>query len=202
MLGSSERNEKFGYSSNLTTNGILVDDYAVEQIKKYCGGVAVSIYDHTEKYWRRAIALLSEAKIKLNLHFIISDKNSIEKLRIYYQEFVQEKNIVDYAVILPFMNVGFGAKNPKTINYPSLTEFLDEVYRDGHIAFGANFYSFLQKNNDKYNLSLYPLEIFSKYLVLNDKMEVFNNSFSRKIVPFNHQDGCALGFARTDFSLE
>ena len=39
----------------------------------------------------------------------------------------------------------------------------------------------------------------SKYLVMDDRMEVSNNSFEKKPVNFVQGVGCELGMARTEF---
>ena len=190
-----------GIVPNITTNGILIDEKNTALIKKFCGGAAVSVYNHTTKHWKRAVSMLSEAKIKLNLHIIVSDKKSVASLRKLYTEFVRDNNMVEYLVLLPYMNVGLAANNPKQIDFDGLSKFLDEVYSEGRLAFGANFYPYLKDNKEKYNVGIYPPEIFSKYLVLNDDMEVFNNSFSRTKVPFNHETGCELGHSRVSFEI-
>jgi len=74
------------------------------------------------------------------------------------------------------MNVGFAAKNPKNIDYAYLEQWLDEVHSFANIAFGANFYKFL-KPLKKWNVSLYPPEILSKYLVCDEAMRLYKSSF-------------------------
>ena len=78
-------------------------------------------------------------------------------------------------------------------------KFVDSVYKDGRIAFGANFYNFLCKNQKKYKVSLYSPEIVSKYLILDDRMGVYNNSFEKVSVNFNPSTGCEIGKVRTEF---
>ena len=186
-----------GIIPNLTTHGIFVNDRTIGNIVKYVGGVAVSLHPHLEKVWRRAIGVLSDAKVKLNVHYIVSDAESVAELSRFYDEL---KDRVDYFVILPLMNVGLAKNNPKRVDFAALETFMDGRFSEGKLACGANLYPWLKKVGYKYNISLHPPEIFSKYLLLNDSLDLFNNSFERKPVPFNHADGCALGFARTDFS--
>lgn len=183
---------------NYTTNGMFVNAKHIDNTIKYCGGVAVTLHLHLEKFWRRALKRFAEAKVKLNVHVIISDKESIDFTKKLYKEYV-DTGMVDYFVLLPYMPYGHALNNPKAIDYAYFEQWLDTIYKEGKVAFGANFYNFIRKNAAKYNVSLYPPEIMSKYIVMDDKMQVSNNSFEKRSVNFNHETGCELGMARTEF---
>ena len=190
---------------NYTTNGVLINEANIEKTLKHCGGVAVTLHPHLEKHWRKALAQLAEAKIKLNVHIIISDEASIKYTEQLYKEYVNTE-LVDYFVLLPYMPVGFGANAPKSINYQALETWVDTVNKDGRLAFGANFYNFLVKHKEKYNVSIYSPEIFSKYVILDDKMfideenmVIYNNSFEKTPIKFNLKNGCEIGKTRTEF---
>jgi hypothetical protein len=167
-----------GIVPNYTTNGVLFDQSVIELTKKFCGGIAVTMHPHLEAHWRPAIELAIANGIKTNIHYIVSDEASVEKLKALYQEY---NGRIDYFVLLPHMNVGFATKNPKTIAYEEMEKWLDAVNSFANVAFGANFYKFL-KPLKKWDISLYPPEILSKYLVMNDKMLLCNNSFEMKPV--------------------
>ena len=83
------------------------------------------------------------------------------------------------------MNVGFAAANPKTVAYDKVEEWLDQVNGFANIAFGANFYKFLNRLK-KWDVSLYPPEILSKYLVMDDDMRLYTNSFEMKPANLQH----------------
>jgi len=183
---------------NYTTNGMFVTDKVVSNTRDYCGGVAVTLHPHLEKHWRKALAKFAEANLKVNIHVIISDQASIDMTERLYTEYC-DSGMVDYFVLLPYMNYGHAKDKPKSIDYVAFTKWVDSIYAEGKLAFGANFYNFLRHNSAKYKVSLYPPEIFSKYLVMDDKMQVSNNSFDKKSVNFNHTTGCELGMARTEF---
>jgi MoaA/NifB/PqqE/SkfB family radical SAM enzyme len=168
-----------GIVPNFTTNGVLVSDKIIPKIKELCGGVAITYHEHLEKFFFRGLDILIKHGIKTNIHFIISDKKSIALFADLYEQY-QSK--IDYFVLLPYMNVGFAADNPKTIDYDYLEKVLDDIYTNGDIAFGANFYEFLKERGQKYDVSLYPPEIMSKYLIMNDDMKIYNNSFDCKEV--------------------
>lgn len=168
---------------NYTTNGMYLDDKIIEGTKKYSGGVALSTHPHLEKTWRRATTIFAEAGIKTNLHTIISDKLSIDRFMEQYKTF---NAIVDKFVLLPYR--AFGRAIKKEIDYDYLTNALlslkkeDEKEFDIKVAFGAHFYDYLNKINNMFNVSMYPPEIFSKYLLLNDTMDLFTDSFTMRPV--------------------
>ncbi len=183
---------------NYTTNGMFVNDKNIELTKEIAGGVAVTLHPHLEKFWRRALARFAESGVKLNIHTIISDKKSIDETAELYKEYVGS-GMVDYFVLLPYMPYGHAKNHPKTIAYDYFYDWLKGIYKESKVAFGANFYNFIVKHAKEFKVSVYPPEIFSKYLVLNDKMQVSNNSFERKNVGWVHGVGCTLGMARTEF---
>jgi hypothetical protein len=165
---------------NYTTNGVLFDENVVNKTREHCGGVAITLHPHLEDDWRKALDLAIKCKLKVNIHFIVSDEDSVDRLITLYNEY---NGKIDYFVLLPYMNVGFAAKNPKTIAYDKLAAWLDSVQNYANIAFGANFYKFLNTNK-RWDVSLYPPEILSKYLVLDDNMNLYNNSFEMKLVRY------------------
>ena len=194
-----EAGVELGIVPNYTTNGMLVSDETVSRTKELGNACAITLHEHMEPFWRRALNKFVKSGAKLNVHSIISDTTSILKFEQQYNEF---KDDVDYFVLLPYMNVGHAAKHPKKIDFETLERVVDKIYLEGKLAFGANFYSWLEKHNDKFNLNLYPPEIFSKYVVLDqDVPQFYNNSFEMKPVPFSHENGCELGHARTDFNI-
>lgn len=190
--------KRLGIVPNYTTNGMFINDKNIELTIKHCGGVAVTLHTHLEKFWRRALNRLTEAKVRTNVHIIISDKASVDFLEKLYDEYVTN-GTVEYFVLLPYMNYGHAKSHPKKIDFVALEKFIDKVYKDGRLAFGANFYNFLLKHKKKYNVSLYSPEIVSKYLILDDKMGVYNNSFDKVPVNYDPITGCEVGKVRTHF---
>jgi hypothetical protein len=161
---------------NYTTNGVLFDQQAAELTKAHCGGVAITAHPHLEKAWRKAVDIAVANHLRVNIHFVISDAASVEKLKALYQEY---KTKIDYIVLLPYMNVGYAAKNPKTIAYTELATWLDTLKKP-NIAFGAHFYEFV-KRNPQWPIDIYPPEILSKYLVLDEPITLHDSSFSPEV---------------------
>jgi organic radical activating enzyme len=152
---------------NYTTNGMHLTKEIIDATKKYCGGVAISTHPHLEKYWMRAVVKFYQTKI--NLHHIISDKESIDSFLSIWERY---HRIVDYIVLLPY--IAQGRADKKEIDYNYLEDVLDNMPRE-QIAFGAYFYDFL-KDKTKYDISLYEPELLSKYLDCKD-MKIYKSSF-------------------------
>jgi sulfatase maturation enzyme AslB (radical SAM superfamily) len=193
---------ELGIVANYTTNGVLVNKRVAELTKAHCGGVAITLHPHLEVFWRRAISIFRNANVKINVHTIISDKNSIDYTKRLYNELLDD---VDYFVLLPFMNYGHAKTSSTTIDYKYFLSWVDTIHNDGKIAFGANFYNLLKENN-QYNVSLYPPEIMSKYIIFDEEMytnegkiTIYNNSFDKKAISFSFTNGCELGTHRKEF---
>jgi sulfatase maturation enzyme AslB (radical SAM superfamily) len=154
---------------NYTTNGMGLTEEIIDATKEYCGGVAISCHEHLGSHWRNAIQRLHD-KVQTNLHIIISDKYSIDRLRLIYESY---QHVIKYFVLLPYEATGRAA--PKDIEYDYLTQYLSSLPNLENIAFGANFYKYLCTSNFK--LSLYEPEIFSKYLDCKD-MKLYKSSFN------------------------
>jgi organic radical activating enzyme len=171
---------------NYTTNGMWsYKDESVDELlditEKNCGGVAVSCHPHLEQYWIRAAKLLSQRKVKLNFHIIISDKDSID----YFMDiFDLWKDKVDYFVLLPY---GIqGRAKPKEIDWEYLVSvFPKNIKENKKIAFGANFYPYLLRKDLDINVSLYEPELFSKFISLEGNGKLYKSSFSDKVIQEN-----------------
>lgn len=178
---------ELGIVPNYTTNGVLVRDETVLKTKEHCGGVAVTCHPHMEVFWRRALERLTRGNILVNTHHIISDRESIDAFSSIYSEW---KEKIEYFVLLPYMNVGLAALNPKQIDYAHLEQVLDQIHGDGKLAFGANFHQWLL-GMGKYEVSMYPPERFSKYAMMDKEgiPSIYNNSFEMAPVGFSWEHG-------------
>jgi hypothetical protein len=176
--------EEFDITPNYTTNGMWIKNYQefidnlLTSTKKYCGGVAISCHPHLRDYWRPAVQLLLDNKIKLNFHIIISDKQSIDYFSNIFEEY---KDKIDYFVLLPYSAIG--RAKPKEIDWDYLVEKIDK--KSNKIAFGANFYPYLLKGDLKMNISLYQPELMSKFISLEGNGKMFKSSFSKEVIKEN-----------------
>jgi MoaA/NifB/PqqE/SkfB family radical SAM enzyme len=157
---------------NYTTNGMHFTPKVIAATLKYSGGVAITCHPHLEAHWHKALKLAIKEGIKTNVHLVISTKDTIDKIGQLQDQYGTG---IDYFVLLPHMNVGFASKNPQKIDYAYLEEYLDKR-KLKNVAFGANFYEFLCKTK-KWDVSLYPPEILSKYLIMDENMFLFKSSF-------------------------
>lgn len=164
---------KLGIVPNYTTNGMWVDKISnrgiIAATKLYCGGVAISCHEHLTEYWEKAADIYNSHSIKLNFHFIISDKESIDRFMEIYNEWYY---IVDYFVLLP--HTAQGRAIEKYIDWEYLINRLPES--TDKIAFGAGFYSYLLQKNHPIQVSLYEPESMSKYLDM-ENMKLYPSSF-------------------------
>jgi organic radical activating enzyme len=151
---------KRGIIPNYTTNGQFVgtskEKEILETTKKYCGGVAISTHAHL--YWQGAIRPLKKTGVKVNLHVIISDKESVDRFLNIYKHW---KGTIDHFVLLPFEKMGRASNSKTKIAFKYLADSLKGTEED--IAFGAKFYNFLVKNK-KFKVSLYEPESMSSYI--------------------------------------
>lgn len=154
--------------TNYTTNGSNLTEEILAITKECCGGVAISCHEHLD--WKSAVEACKNLGIVINLHIIISDKHSIDWFKNIYNQYEQ---VVDYFVLLPY--IAMGRANKKEIEFDYLKVVLSDV-KMHKIAFGQGFYSFL-KDLNLWDISLYPPEIFSKYLNLKD-MTLYKSSFN------------------------
>jgi len=163
---------------NYTTNGIGLTKEVLEATAKYSGWVAITAHPHLEKYWTEAIEKLYKYNIKINIHIVISDKYSINRFLKIYEKYHEK---IDYFVLLPLIEM-WRAKNVPKIEYDYLKDIIIKYMNKDKIAFGANFYPYVKKDND-FNLSLYEPEILSKYIDMKDnKIKIYPSSFNLKLL--------------------
>lgn len=172
-----ELTKEYGISPNFTTNGTNVVNWSCNKLEKVAslvGGVAVSMHGHLKEIPLKAVRILNAFNIPTNTHHIISNAVSIDK-------FVSLCEVLDpyieYFVLLPYTNTGRAAKNPRDLDWEYFVEKFPFEYRS-KIAFGANFYPYLQRRDLDISVSLYEPEILSKYVDLADNGYMYSSSFS------------------------
>jgi organic radical activating enzyme len=177
--------EEFDICPNYTTNGQWIDEHLdhkeklLQTTKNYCGGVAVSCHPHLEMQWGEAAHAYNQFGVRLNFHNIISDKASIDK---FIEIFNEWKSKVEYFVLLPHMAVG--RAEHIDLDWDYFVKVFPKENTD-QIAFGANFYPYLQRKDLDIKVSLYEPEIMSKYVSLEGNGVMYPSSFSDKILKTN-----------------
>jgi len=158
---------------NYTSNWIWLTPEIIEATKLYCWGVAITCHPHLAEHWTEWVELLAKNWIRVNLHILISDKRSIDRMVKIYNKF---KDKVDYLVLLPLMEM-WRQKQEVKVDYPHL----QSVYKNldmSKIAFWANFYPYVK--DDNLDISLYEPEIMSKYIDLKWEWAIYKSSFAEK----------------------
>ena len=172
-----------GVVPNYTTNGITLSKFLMsdleglycakllEYTEKYCGGVAVSCNKFLEKEWKGAVTALKNIDININLHYIISDKKSVDDFMEIYEEYNKD---VLYFVLLPMMPAGRSKKGVEQGTWEYLESKINGLEK---IAFGAHFVDYLK--NSKIKAWVYPPESFSKNVILTkNKVQITPSSFN------------------------
>lgn len=169
-----------GVVPNYTTNGLSLsdsryNDELLEYTKQYVGGVAVSL-GNVKLYSKanRAIGhLLLSGNTNVNIHHIISNKESVDR---FYDVYVRYGNRIYYHVLLPLMPSGRSNSGIE----PGVFEYLEEIIQKHDIknaAFGAHFVEYLKTS--KIKTHLYPPESLSKNVILTkDKVQITPSSFN------------------------
>jgi len=159
---------ELGILPNYTTNGMHLTEDVLKATAKYAGGVAVSTHEHID--WKQAVKTLRPHVKTLHLHIIISDADSVRRFIDIYNEF---EDIVDAFVLLPYKPTGRAEE--KDVNIEFCLDVLEQASYP-KVAYGAYFYEAL-KNRPNLNPSLYEPHHFSSYLIADEDMTVYDNSF-------------------------
>ena len=165
---------------NYTTNGVILSDYSnpwcqeiLEYTKNFCGGVAVSYGNQSarECAFKAINNLFKYGDCKVMIHHIISDFKSVDEFITTSYYFGKD---IHYHVLLPLMAHGRSTKGIKEGVYEYLEE---EIIKNNinNVAFGANFYPYLDKGT-KLPISTYPQEAYSKNILLDDNEVIITPS--------------------------
>lgn len=107
---------------------------------------------------------------------LINSYNSIHESSYTYDTCFKEPEYCKYHFQYYKLPEDFRKKLERVYKIPkTMSALVDQVYQDGKIAFGANFYEWLK--DKPWGTSLYEPEIVSGYLVLDDPIQFYNNSF-------------------------
>lgn len=166
FIGVLRAFRKLGIVPNYTTNGMHLSREMLDATGEYAGGVAVSAHDHLP--WRRAVETLADYT-DVHLHFIVSDKESVDK---FFAIRKANQHVATF-VLLPYRAVGRAIETETDFNY--LLDKLEEMQLS-NVAYGAYFYELL-KGRPKLKTSLYVPHMFSRYLILDDPVTEHVSSF-------------------------
>ena len=162
--------KELGIMPNYTTNGMHLSKEVLEATREFAGGVAVSTHPHLN--WKRAVLKLRDYTKSLHLHIIIGDKDSVDD---FFKIREEMKDLVDAFVLLPLKPVG---RSKDGFTDEAIEYCLDRLEEEGHekVAYGAYFYEAL-KERPGLEPSLYEPHDFSAYLIADEDLVLYDNSF-------------------------
>lgn len=171
-----------GVVPNYTTNGLTLCNLnnpltqkIMEYTNNFVGGVAVSFGNKKiREYAEEAVNnLLNQCDVKVNIHHIISDKESVDDFLDIQEKYGQG---IYYHVLLPLMPSGRSTKGIEE----GVFEYLEDIIISREIknvSFGAHFIDSLKTS--KIQTWLYPAESLSKNIILEkDKVIITPSSFN------------------------
>lgn len=177
---------------NYTTNGIILSHWnrpgtsyyilanqILEYTKKYVGGVAVSFGNQSirDKAKNAVDGLIKNGDVNINLHHIISTKESVDEFVKVWEEYGDK---IAYHVLLPLMPSGRSTKGIEDGVFEYMESKIQEL-NIKNVAFGAHFIKYLE--GSKIKTWLYPAESLSKNVILTkDKVQITPSSFDMKPV--------------------
>jgi radical SAM protein with 4Fe4S-binding SPASM domain len=212
---------KYNIVPSYTTNGRGLTPEILVATKKYCGAVAVSVYEPFNETIE-AINQLSNYGIKVNLHYVL-DNNSIARAIEWLERGHELLNKCNAIIFLNYKPVGDGKDNSKLLrNSPLIRKFFNLVDQKKHpikIGFDSCMVSGIVQYMDNVNLTslepcdagrfsayisedlkMYPCSFMMEYyegedLRKNSFMDIWNNSNSfsktRDSLNSNRCDGCS-----------
>lgn len=173
---------------NYTTNGVILSHWNIPESEyyekankilsytsKYCGGVAVSVGNRLLRgmAFSAINGLLEKGNCHVNIHHIISDKESVDDFLSIWRCYGDE---IKYHVLLPLMPSGRSNKGIEEGVFEYLENKIEELDIK-NVAFGAHFVKFLR--DSKIKTWLYEPESFSKNVILTkDKVQITPSSFN------------------------
>lgn len=165
---------------NYTTNGIIlsqnseVAEKLLAYTEEYCGGVAVSFGNKAIRHLaERAVEKLMTIDININIHHIISTKESVDE---FIEEWQKYGDKILYHVLLPLMPAGRSESGVEEGVWEYLEEMIQK-HQIKNVAFGAHFIKYLRKS--KIQTWLYDEESFSKNIILTpNKVQITPSSFN------------------------
>lgn len=178
MAGHCDKNEIYKDYSESERHEMLAKAWEIlDYTKKYVGGVAVSYSNpNLRNKAKSAIEALAEfGNTNINIHHIISDKNSVDEFIKLQKDYGDE---IKYHVLLPLMASG---RSKNSMDKEAFDYLEEEIEKNNikNVAFGANFSPYL--NNSKIKTWNYPPESFSKNVLLKEnKVVITPSSFNMK----------------------
>lgn len=159
---------------NITTNAMHFNESTVDAIKKHCGGVAISCHPHLDKIWRKGVKTLVEEKVLTNLHVIVGEPGSTDRLK---QIIDTTEGIYSY-VVLPYQVAGRAKDLETKPEWDKLFDWLIKT-KPKNISFGALFDDYFTQRPEvikELDISTFNHECFSGYIMFDDTYKLTRKS--------------------------
>lgn len=165
---------------NFTTNGLLIDKTIANEISTKVGAVALSCQNIDELEIER-INLLSEFKIKTNIHFLLSSETLSQAINILkgnYNKLLENINAIIFLTYKPCGRADESMTLNKNDDFMSFIHLIDNSKCSTKIGFDAcfvpNLMKFTQVNIDYID----PCECAFFSVYIDEKMNVKPCSFT------------------------
>lgn len=174
--------EKYGIVPSYTTNGRGLSKEIIEATKKYCGAVAVSMYEPYDEF-KNAIDLLLENKIKTNIHYLLNSETIDGAIHMLMNK-KEDLEGINSIIFLNYKPVGQNADNKLLLNnnynYKELFKILDRNKFPFKIGFDSCSISGVLKNMniDKKYIESCEAGRFSAFI--SEEMKFYPCSFMEK----------------------
>lgn len=169
---------EIGIIPNYSTNGCNLTNDIIDATSKYCGAIAVSIYDNINDY-KDIITKLSDKKICVNLHVILTKDSLDDYINLISEppKWFQKLNSIIFLNYKPA-----NGNNDLLLNnaeYSKLHKFFEKIcnYNICSIGFDSCTYTFLNEFTD-INKAYYDYcESARRSAYINENLDVFPCSF-------------------------
>jgi len=167
--------EKYNIVPSYTTNGRGLTKEVLKATKKYCGAVAVSVYEPISET-KKALELLKSFGIKVNLHYVL-DSKSIKQAIKWLKENNELFNMCNAVIFLNYKPIGNGKNYDLLLKNSSLLEEFFYLVDNGKYSFKIGFDSCMVSGIVKYMKNINPISLeacdagrFSAYISEDLKM--------------------------------
>jgi len=116
--------KKYQIIPNYTTNGLNLNNKILKATKKFCGAVAMSIDMPIKHEDIKKIKLLTDYKIKTNIHVLLSDKTIDSAIAILKGKHDRKLSKLNAVVFLTYKPFGRATKLDVLVFNEKLTKFL------------------------------------------------------------------------------
>lgn len=174
--------EKYGIVPSYTTNGKGMTKDVIEATRKYCGAVAVSLYNPYNEF-KKCIDLLVKNNIKTNIHYVLSSKSVDSAIDLLTNK-ENDLSKINAIIFLNYKPVGKNSNKDLILKsndkYIELFNLLDSNKLPFKIGFDSCSISGVLKNMIIDNKYIEPCEAGRFSGFISENMKFYPCSFMEK----------------------